>query len=249
MGLHQPLDTRLHNYMKTSNILIIFFILFTFSVNAQKENESNIVSDPRDAVEVIYDSKNLAKIEACFDDPSLRGWLISFLSDTTETPWKEKVVLTLLESKWPSDRQAGKPTPPGTPPPLASYQLAVELLAPLLPEENLQFDNDQTYRKLSSIEGRKKLVAKFREAQENGSDPKPRSHPESTRKPSRDIGDDFTSFPASEKPSSNKKSSPNINQSSSSPEKSSLPWIIAGVLLLGILLLLLLKIFKAKSTS
>ncbi len=115
-------------------------------------------------VQEAYESKNLQAIDRICQHASLQDILVVNLSSTPPSPWKDEVVLVLLEAPWPGDRVAGKPAPPGYTAPLRSFQLAVDLLSPVLPDENLKMNDRETYAKLSTLNGRKRLAEMLRKA-------------------------------------------------------------------------------------
>ncbi len=114
-------------------------------------------------VQEAYESKNLEEIKSISQHPGRRGDLVVYLNDCPPSPWKDEVVLVLLEAPWPGDRTEGKPAPAGSSAPLGSFQLAVDLLSPVLPDENLKMNDRETYAKLSTLNGRKRLIDKFKQ--------------------------------------------------------------------------------------
>lgn len=143
-------------------IALLATCLSTVLKGETDENPSEFVS-PLMAAQNAYNSKDIRSIRLICNNLSSQNYLIDIISSAPESRWKEEVMIELLMSPWHLDRTAGKPTPPGTPP-VRLYQLAVDYLAPYIPEEGLKHSDDDTYRKLSSFEERKKLAERFREA-------------------------------------------------------------------------------------
>lgn len=150
-------------------------------------------------VEKAYESEDIESIKQVCSNLHSQGTLLGILAKKPDSAWKEKVSLAIVESPWPADRQAGKPTPPGGSTPLPYYQLAIELLGPVLKDDDLKFNDLESYRKLSMLEERQKLAAKYREARED--DDKAGTDGERFRDGRRNLGDlgsppgeDFTSF-------------------------------------------------------
>jgi hypothetical protein len=151
-------------------------------------------------VEKAYESEDIESIQQICSNLHSQGTLIGILAKKPDSVWKETVSLAIVESPWPADRQVGKPTPPGGSTPLPYYQLAIELLGPVLKDEDLKFNDLGTYRKLSMLEERQKLAAKYREARKD--DDEAGMDGERFRDGRRNQGDlgsppgeDFTSFP------------------------------------------------------
>lgn len=243
------------------NIIIGIFI--ATRILAQLEIKPDPEMSTLEIVDNIYKSNNIESIKELCLDWHLRGTLLAYLSDVPYSPWKEDVSLAFIESPWPADRTPGKPAPPGINPPLASYYLAVELLSPLLPEEQMQLNDEATYRKLSSFDDRKLLVAKYREARAKQiiNDPEGKDELQSEKDHESakvDTGADFTYFPEPEgQPGLGKRDNKNSIQtksqhdlskviSKSLPEEDRSPWIVVGVLIIGVLALFF-KVWKGKA--
>lgn len=111
-----------------------------------------------------YESMNLEAIKEICQHPGKLGNLIVYLDGVPTSAWKDGVVLVVIEAAWPGDRVEGRPAPPGSPAPFRYFQLAVDLLSPVLPDENLKMNDRETYAKLSTLNSRKRLADKFRKA-------------------------------------------------------------------------------------
>lgn len=151
-------------------------------------------------VEKAYESEDIELIRQICSNFHTQGTLIGILAKKPNSVWKESVSLAIVESPWPADRQPGKPTPPGGSTPLPYYQLAIELLGPVLKDENLKFNDRVSYRKLSMLEDREKLASKYREARkDNGEAGMDGNRFRDGRRNQEDLatppGEDFTSFP------------------------------------------------------
>lgn len=152
--------------MKAFHLAVVILFDFIAGALGQTSNGLDPVTRPIEEVRKAYESEDINRIKELSALPSEQDRLVVIASDAPRSAWRNQVTLVLLEAPWPSDRQPGKPSPPGTPPPLRLYQLAVELLSPVLPDEKLKLNDDDTYQKLGTVEGRELLVAKYREARE-----------------------------------------------------------------------------------
>lgn len=148
--------------MKVYHKMILVLIASILSLMGQETKALDTTSQPVNLVKEAYRSKNIKTIEKIILNPTLKDQLLLLLRKEPSSPWKDEVILTLMESPWSWDQQPGKPSPPSGIPPLDSYQLAIELLSPILVKEKLKIDNVATYRKLANIDYRKKLVEKYR---------------------------------------------------------------------------------------
>lgn len=183
-------------------------------------------------VEKAYESENIESIQQICSNLHSQGTLIGILAKKPDSAWKETVSLAIVESPWPADRQAGKPTPPGGSTPLPYYQLAIELLGPVLKDEDLKFNDLGTYRKLSMLEERQKLAVKYREARKDGDEAgMNRERFRDGRQNQGDLGsppgEDFTSFPESDY-------TPSLSQEEDDPNRNEIPSSI--VLFLALLI-------------
>lgn len=197
------LETLHHKKMKILTILALLTVfLSTFSEGQIEGNSSDLV-DPSVAARNAYKSRDIRSIQAVCANVLEQHYLIKIFSNEPESQWKEEVMIELLKSPWHLDRTAGKPTPPGSRP-IWLYQLAVDYLAPYLPEEGLKHNDEDTYRKLSNLEERKQLAERFREARiKRVGDEKIENNSNNGRLSANDAsippGTDFTLFPDDDK--------------------------------------------------
>jgi hypothetical protein len=149
--------------MKRLTIIALLTIWIHTISKGEIDEKSSEFTSPLLAAENAYSSKDIRSIQAICANRVSQNYLIDILSSAPESQWKEEVMIELLKSPWHLDRTAGRPTPPGTPP-VRLYQLAVDYLAPYIPEEGLKHNDENTYRKLSNFEERKQLAERFRDA-------------------------------------------------------------------------------------
>ena len=90
--------------------------------------------------------------------------------------------MALMRQKWPNDDAADPLSPRSSGPPELEL-IAIRVLAPRLPNENLKED-EKSIQRLSSRSERLKLAEKFRVVVQNGmASPNPRGTPESSKPP------------------------------------------------------------------
>jgi hypothetical protein len=157
--------------MKRFIIYTITLIVSNFFAIAQEPEGAPREKSDYALAQEAYESKNLEAIKGICEHPGKRGNLIVYLDGVPSSAWKDEVVLVVIEAPWPGDRVEGRPAPPGSPAPFRYFQLAVDLLAPALPDENLKMNDRDTYAKLSTLNGRKRLAEKFREAAQKNESP------------------------------------------------------------------------------
>lgn len=215
---------------------LIIFITFVFSLGELSQAQNTEIPEEEMSnitrAEEAYKSQDLKVIRELCSDMHSRGSLIGLISHKPSSPWKEEVTLAIIEMPWPADQLPGKPAPPGINSPLMSYQLAIELLGPILLDENLKFNDSKTYRKLSNLEERKKLAAKYRESRkEDGAVRTDTEGFQNGRRPQGDLSvpprEDFSLFPERDQ-------APNSSRSEADPN--GMPNSAQVVVLLGVII-------------
>jgi hypothetical protein len=250
MTMDHPLlwEILLHKEMKIITQIFLTILCFSVFLVGQIEGLESEMHDPSVNVKNAYESKDIIRIKEICNNVSLQDLLVAVILKEPKSEWKDQVIIELLDAPWHLDRVSGKPTPPGTPP-IKLYHIAVEFLAPLLPEEVLKINDDDTYRKLSNFDERKRLVEKYRKSRkgrsgiremENNSANEPNPHGDSRIH----LGNDLKKLPVEEQRSGSKE--PEYENKN---EGNSVRIIGLGILIGVPLLILLFRQWRTKQPN
>ncbi|MEN3943619.1 hypothetical protein WJU23_20135 [Prosthecobacter sp. SYSU 5D2] len=160
--------------MKTLLTFLFFVCLFSRGVAdessfAQNMTPDAVLAEAKSAntgakatqlVERVFHSKRLDSIAACFRAPNVHGIFVGEFVKLPAGQFKNEVVYTLLQERWPFDATPDRPYVGSMPPPIFEDD-CLGVLRSLLPDEGLIVGDPRSIEKIRDVNYRKELARKL----------------------------------------------------------------------------------------